>query len=112
MFIIGYKHIFVSFIVLIMFGMCLQGYAKTNIGIISCSGSPSSCQSAVLIPERHAAASSCQAGSSDTSVMQNSDDSDSEIFRVKRRSAIKLGKRSTGDVDSNLPEHQVCFNGS
>ncbi|CAL9102486.1 unnamed protein product [Musa acuminata var. zebrina] len=82
------------------------GYAKTNIGIISCSGSPSSCQSAVLIPERHAAASSCQAGSSDTSVMQNSDDSDSEIFRVKRRSAIKLGKRSTGDVDSNLPEHQ------
>lgn len=112
MFIFGYKHIFVSFIVLIMFSMCLQGYAKTNIGIISCSGSPSSCQSAVLIPERRAAASSCQAGSSDTSVMQNSDDSDSEIFRVKRRSAIKLGKRSTGDVDSNLPEHQVCFNGS
>ncbi|RZS05988.1 hypothetical protein BHM03_00036570 [Ensete ventricosum] len=51
-------------------------------------------------------ASSCQAGSSDTSVMQDGDDSDSEIFRVKRRSAIKLEKRCTDDVDSNLPEHQ------
>ncbi|RWW52038.1 hypothetical protein BHE74_00041569 [Ensete ventricosum] len=54
---------------------------------------------------RHVA-SSCQAGSSDTSVMQDGDDSDSEIFRVKRRSAIKLEKRCTDDVDSNLPEHQ------
>ncbi|WOL19521.1 lysine-specific demethylase JMJ706-like isoform X2 [Canna indica] len=44
--------------------------------------------------------SSCQSafGSSNTSVVEECDDSDSEIFRVKRRPQIKLEKESASDV--------------
>lgn len=41
-----------------------------------------------------------------------SDDSDSEIFRVKRRSSSKLDKRSVNDaMSSKNAEHQVLFFG-
>lgn len=40
-------------------------------------------------------------------VDQYSDDSDSEIFRVKRRSSLKVEKRVVNDVPSKNSEHQV-----
>lgn len=41
---------------------------------------------------------------------QGSDDSDSEIFRVKRRSSLKVEKRIISDVSpSNHSENQVYF---
>lgn len=41
---------------------------------------------------------------------QGSDDSDSEIFRVKRRSSLKVEKRTINDVSpSNHSENQVYF---
>ncbi|THU45502.1 hypothetical protein C4D60_Mb02t18600 [Musa balbisiana] len=76
-------------------GVQLHVCAKPNIGTLSCTNPPSSCQSVVLVPDRCAAI--YQGGSPDTSVMQE-DESDSEIFRVKRRSGIKLEKRSASDV--------------
>nr|CAB3450767.1 unnamed protein product [Digitaria exilis] len=48
-----------------------------------------------------------QAFSSDKLAEQDSDDSDYEVFRVKRRSAIVLEKRSSEDVTTNLTENQV-----
>ncbi|RZR74622.1 hypothetical protein BHM03_00039508 [Ensete ventricosum] len=70
--------------------------AKPNIGTLSCTNLPCSCQSVVIVPDRCA-------------VMQE-DESDSEIFRVKRRSGIKLGKRSANDVvGCSLREQQVCL---
>lgn len=42
-------------------------------------------------------------------VDQPSDDSDSEIFRVKRRSSYKVEKRTVNDVSSKNFEHQVLF---
>ncbi|CAL9067248.1 lysine-specific demethylase JMJ706-like isoform X1 [Musa acuminata AAA Group] len=76
-------------------GVQLHVCAKPNIGTLSCTNPPSSCQSVVLVPDRCAAI--YQGGSPDTSVMLE-DESDSEIFRVKRRSGIKLEKRSASDV--------------
>lgn len=87
------------------FANCVQVCAKPNIGTLSCTNPPSSCQSVVLVPDRCAAI--YQGGSPDTSVMQE-DESDSEIFRVKRRSGIKLEKRSASDVvGCSLREQQV-----
>lgn len=41
---------------------------------------------------------------------QGSDDSDSEIFRVKRRSSLKVDKRSVNDISSSKhSENQVKF---
>ncbi|WOL16655.1 lysine-specific demethylase JMJ706-like isoform X2 [Canna indica] len=70
---------------------------------------PSSCQSSIPFQDRWAAAYGV--GSSDTSVMQDDDDdSDSEIFRIKRRSARKKEIISVVDVvHSNLPEHEGCL---
>ncbi|KAL6634954.1 hypothetical protein ACP70R_027625 [Stipagrostis hirtigluma subsp. patula] len=48
-----------------------------------------------------------QAFLSDKLAAQDTDDSDSEIFRVKRRSGIALAKRCTEDVATNLTENQV-----
>ncbi|URD91419.1 JmjC domain containing protein [Musa troglodytarum] len=85
-------------------GVQLHVCAKPNIGTLSCTNPPSSCQSVVLVPDGCAAI--YQGGSTDTSVMQE-DESDSEIFRVKRRSGIKLEKRSASDaVGCSLREQQ------
>lgn len=40
---------------------------------------------------------------------QESDDSDSEIFRVKRRSSAKVVHRNANDATSPNFEQQVCF---
>lgn len=49
----------------------------------------------------------CTTGFS-TVLLQDSDDSDPEIFRVKRRSSTTLIKRSANDVNSStVPEQQV-----
>jgi hypothetical protein len=40
---------------------------------------------------------------------QDSDDSDCEVFRVKRRSGIVLEKRCSEDVTANLTENQVLL---
>ncbi|XP_012704579.1 lysine-specific demethylase JMJ706 isoform X2 [Setaria italica] len=48
-----------------------------------------------------------QAFSSDKLAAQDSDDSDYEVFRVKRRSGIVLEKRCSEDVTTNLTENQV-----
>uniref|UniRef100_A0A0A9HUG9 JmjC domain-containing protein n=1 Tax=Arundo donax TaxID=35708 RepID=A0A0A9HUG9_ARUDO len=48
-----------------------------------------------------------QAFSSDKLAAQDTDDSDCEIFRVKRRSGIVLEKRCSEDVTTNLTENQV-----
>lgn len=43
-------------------------------------------------------------------VDQDSDDSDSEIFRVKRRSSLKVEKRDVNDaMHAKQSDHQVCF---
>jgi hypothetical protein len=43
-------------------------------------------------------------------VDQDSDDSDSEIFRVKRRSSLKVDKRDVNDaMHAKQSDHQVCF---
>lgn len=44
---------------------------------------------------------------SKVSVNQDSDESDSEIFRVKRRSSVKLGPRNVIDENSLNFEQQV-----
>lgn len=51
----------------------------------------------------------CQAGNK-TSVRQEGDDSDSEIFRIKRRSTLQKDMTSEGNVDSSGAEYQVCTN--
>ncbi|XP_072956870.1 lysine-specific demethylase JMJ706 [Typha angustifolia] len=66
-----------------------------------------SCESVVITPSE-----SCltfdQTSSHDTSAMQESDDSDGEVFRVKRRSIMNGRKRSTDDhMISNFPQNQV-----
>lgn len=50
-------------------------------------------------------------GSNVRAVMDHcSDDSDSETFRVKRRSSLKVGKRTFNDaMSSKNSEHQVLF---
>ncbi|XP_029116101.1 lysine-specific demethylase JMJ13 isoform X2 [Elaeis guineensis] len=49
-----------------------------------------------------------QSGSSGTSILQDSDNSDSEIFRVKRRSTLKLARKRENDkASSSLPERKV-----
>ncbi|CAN6253670.1 unnamed protein product [Urochloa humidicola] len=48
-----------------------------------------------------------QAFSSDKLAAQDSDDSDYEVFRVKRRSGIVLEKRCSEDVTTNSTENQV-----
>lgn len=51
-----------------------------------------------------------QSTSTDTSAIQGDDDSDSEIFRVKRRPSIKLQKRSVGDTFcTGYQGPQVCL---
>lgn len=43
-------------------------------------------------------------------VEHDSDDSDSEIFRVKRRSSLKVDKRNLNDaMSSKHSDHQVLF---
>ncbi|KAG2660811.1 hypothetical protein PVAP13_1KG460900 [Panicum virgatum] len=48
-----------------------------------------------------------EAFSSDKLAAQDGDDSDYEVFRVKRRSTIVLEKRCSEDVTTNLTENQV-----
>ncbi|XP_062222345.1 lysine-specific demethylase JMJ706-like [Phragmites australis] len=48
-----------------------------------------------------------QAFSSDKLAAQDTDDSDCEVFRVKRRSGIVLEKRRSEDVTTDLTENQV-----
>ncbi|XP_073111647.1 lysine-specific demethylase JMJ13 isoform X2 [Elaeis guineensis] len=51
-------------------------------------------------------ASANKAGPHNILSVQESDDSDSEMFRVKRRSSMSIEKRSVGET-TMLPEHQV-----
>lgn len=48
-----------------------------------------------------------QAFSSEKLAAQDTDDSDCEVFRVKRRSGIVLEKRCSEDLTINLTENQV-----
>ena len=50
-----------------------------------------------------------EAFSSDKLAAQDGDDSDYEVFRVKRRSTIVLEKRCSEDVTTNLTENQVTI---
>ena len=50
-----------------------------------------------------------EAFSSDKLAEQDGDDSDYEVFRVKRRSTIVLEKRCSEDVTTNLTENQVTI---
>jgi len=51
----------------------------------------------------------CQAVSCETRSPQESDDSDPEIFRVKRRSTLGLQKRRAEEVISNISQQKVYF---
>ncbi|XP_042393921.1 lysine-specific demethylase JMJ706-like isoform X1 [Zingiber officinale] len=76
---------------------------KTNTGLSLCTKLPGSCQSAMRNPNRTLI--SCQAGNK-TSVRQESDDSDAEIFIIKRRSTVQKDITSEGNVDSSHAEYQ------
>nr|XP_019701575.2 lysine-specific demethylase JMJ706-like [Elaeis guineensis] len=61
-----------------------------------------------LIPPPNKCRAAYQSDSSVTLVHHDSDDSDSEIFRVKRRSTVSLVRKTESDVMSpRLPEKQV-----
>lgn len=65
------------------------------------------CQFAAMILNFHAV--NYQAASTDTSAIHDDDDSDSGIFRVKRRPSNKSQKRSIGDTFcSGHQGQQVC----
>ncbi|CAN6280317.1 unnamed protein product [Urochloa humidicola] len=68
--------------------------------------SSSSCPENGTINAYHLSTSD-QAFSSDKLAAQDSDDSDYEVFRVKRRSGIVLEKGCSEDVTTNLTENQV-----
>lgn len=53
-------------------------------------------------------ASVCQVDSDETKPPQISDDSDSEIFRVKRRSTLSLRKRRA-EIISDISQQKVFF---
>lgn len=62
-----------------------------------------------LMPSSDKCTAVYQAGSHETGPPQESDDSDSEIFRVKRRSKSSLQKRRTGDMFPDVSQQQVHF---
>lgn len=65
-------------------------------------------ESAVPVTSDKTASAANKAGSHDISSLQESDDSDSDMFRVKRRSSMSIEKRSVGET-TMLPEHQVLL---
>ncbi|XP_062219985.1 lysine-specific demethylase JMJ706-like isoform X2 [Phragmites australis] len=72
----------------------------------------SSCPENAITPEAatinaYPLSTSDQAFSSDKLAAQDTDDSDTEVFRVKRRSGIVLEKRCSENVTRNLTENQV-----
>ncbi|XP_038982312.1 lysine-specific demethylase JMJ706-like isoform X2 [Phoenix dactylifera] len=87
-----------------------DGYANSNRVKSSQTKSPemvsaSEFESAVPVTSDKSAAAN-RAGSHDTLSLQQSDDSDSEMFRVKRRSSLSIDKRSVGET-IKFTEHQA-----
>ena len=62
-----------------------------------------------VMPSSDKCTAVCQAGSRETRPPQESDDSDSEIFRVKRRSTLSLQKRRAEVMISNIFQQKVYF---
>lgn len=60
-----------------------------------------------LVPSSDKCTAVYRAGSHETGPPQESDDSDSEIFRVKRRSNLSLQKRRAGEMFSDVSQQQA-----
>ncbi|XP_019709321.2 lysine-specific demethylase JMJ706 [Elaeis guineensis] len=82
-----------------------DGYANSNRAKPSQMVSASEFESAVPVASDKSANAN-QACSHDTSTLHESDDSDSEIFRVKRRSSLSIDKRPAVEM-IRFTEHQV-----
>lgn len=83
---------------------------KVNLVPTKCSRnvSGSACGPIQLIAPSDRCTSAYQSASSSTSVLQDSDDSDLEIFRVKRRSTGSLVRKTETEMTSpKIPEKQV-----
>lgn len=91
-----------------------EGHAYINLGIIEFeeSGeriSNSACESSVSPPVYHE--SSVKPQGDMKPIVDESDDSDSEIFRVKRPSSLKAERRNMNDaMSSKHTEQQVLSN--